>query len=59
MDILETVSCTYENLVYDKGGISKESENDGSFNKWCWENQLSTEQKQRQILTHAIKKKET
>lgn len=38
MDILETVSCTYENLVYDKGGISKESENDGSFNKWCWEN---------------------
>lgn len=35
MDILETVSCMCEKLVYDKHSILNELKNGGSFNK-CW-----------------------
>ena len=38
----EIKSCTYSQLIYDKGGKKLQWREDSLFNKWCWENQTAT-----------------
>ena len=34
--------CTYDNLIYDKGGKNTQWRQDNLFNMWCWENWTAT-----------------
>ena len=34
--------CTYQYLVFDKGGKTIQWGEDNLFNKWCWENWTAT-----------------
>ena len=34
--------CTFEYLIFDKGGKNIQQRKDNLFNKWCWENWSTT-----------------
>ena len=38
----ETDTCTYDQLMYDKGGKTIQWRKDILFNKWCWNNWAAT-----------------
>ena len=38
----EISSCTYDQLIYSKGGKNVQWKKESLFNKWCWENWIAT-----------------
>ena len=38
----EISSCTYDQLICDKGGKTTQCQKDILFNKWCWGNWTAT-----------------
>ena len=50
--IEEISSCTYSQLIYEKGGKTTQCWKDSLFNKWCWANRTATCKKI--ILDHSL-----
>ena len=57
VESLEIKTCTYGCLIFDKGGKTIQWRKDSLFDKWCWENQISTckRMKLEHLLTVYIK----
>ena len=57
VESLEIKTCTNGCLIFDKGGKTIQWRKDSLFDKWCWENQISTckRMKLEHLLTVYIK----
>jgi hypothetical protein len=53
---LEINPYLFSQLFIDKGAKNMQLEKDSLFNKWCWENKISTCWKMKQLLSQTIYK---